>query len=147
MKSDFVSYLVGIDQVSDIAKKISETIQIPSILLLTGDLGAGKTFFVTTYLKNTHTYQEVSSPTFALHNQYSSPLGYIDHFDLYRIKNSDELESTGFWEVVDQNNYIVFIEWPEKIDTDMLPLSKNIYQITFIKDSEGSRNIEFKQLR
>ncbi|MCL4106481.1 UNVERIFIED_CONTAM: hypothetical protein GTU68_030439 [Idotea baltica] len=51
----------------------------------------------------------VSSPTFSIVNEYSGP---IYHFDLYRIKDADELEDIGFMQYLDSENYC-FIEWPE----------------------------------
>jgi tRNA threonylcarbamoyladenosine biosynthesis protein TsaE len=54
----------------------------------------------------------LSSPTYAIVNEYASPAGKLYHFDLYRIKNEDELYDLGFEEYLSNGNYC-FIEWPE----------------------------------
>ena len=63
-----------------------------NILLLKGNLGAGKTTFTQFLLKNLGSRDEVSSPTYAIVNEYDTPKGNVFHFDLYRMKNSDEVE-------------------------------------------------------
>ena len=62
-----------------------------NILLLKGNLGAGKTTFTQFLLKNLGSEDEVNSPTYSIVNEYSSPKGKIYHFDLYRLKNIDEV--------------------------------------------------------
>ena len=63
-----------------------------NILLLKGNLGAGKTTFSQFLLKNMGSQDEVSSPTYAIVNEYDTPKGNVFHFDLYRMKSADEVE-------------------------------------------------------
>ena len=100
--------------------------QRKNIILLRGDLGAGKTSFVKTYVNHLGgDKDEVDSPTFSLLNTYSVNNQDIHHFDLYRIQSPQEIEDIGFMEYMDSGN-LCFIEWPEKI-AEFLPQNQIIF--------------------
>lgn len=81
-----------------------------------GELGTGKTTLIRTLVKLLGgNPNEVSSPSYTLLNVYSFPENEIYHFDLYRIRGEDELESLGFFEYLYSSHY-VWIEWPEKAE-------------------------------
>ena len=88
------------------------------ILLLKGNLGAGKTTFTQSLLKNLGSTDEVSSPTYAIVNEYDSPKGKVFHFDLYRMKNIAEVFDIGIEEYLD-NSYLCIIEWPEIYENEL----------------------------
>lgn len=83
-----------------------------SILLLKGNLGAGKTTFTQFLIQKLGSKDEVSSPTYNIVNEYHSPKGKIFHFDLYRLKNIEELDDIGFEEYLDEG-YLCIIEWAD----------------------------------
>lgn len=89
-----------------------------NILLLKGNLGAGKTTFTQFLLKNLGSSDEVSSPTYAIVNEYDSPKGKIFHFDLYRMKTIDEVYDIGIEEYLD-NAFLCIIEWPEIYEEEL----------------------------
>lgn len=89
-----------------------------NILLLKGNLGAGKTTFSQFLLKNLGSADEVSSPTYAIVNEYQSPKGKIFHFDLYRMKSIEEVYDIGIEEYLD-NAYLCIIEWPEVYEDEL----------------------------
>ncbi len=96
-----------------IAAEICSGIGPGSLVLFTGGLGAGKTAFVRGALKAYGNPSHVSSPTFALVNDYGgSP--HLYHFDLYRITDLDDLYSTGFFDYLGPDS-ILFVEWSERI--------------------------------
>ena len=95
-----------------------------NIVLLFGNLGAGKTALVTHYVQSKMPGFEVDSPTFAIVNDYDLGSEVIHHFDLYRLNSVEEIEDFGFWDYVDGSN-LCFIEWPDKI-ADLLPQEKVI---------------------
>ena len=89
-----------------------------NIFLLKGNLGAGKTTFTQFLLKKLGSNDEVSSPTYAIVNEYHSPKGKIFHFDLYRMKNIDEVYDIGMEEYLD-NAFLCIIEWPEIYEEEL----------------------------
>ena len=89
-----------------------------NILLLKGNLGAGKTTFSQFLLKNLGSQDEVSSPTYAIVNEYDTPKGNVFHFDLYRMKSADEVEDIGMHEYLD-NAFLCIIEWPEVYEEEL----------------------------
>jgi len=82
------------------------------VLLLRGELGSGKTTFTNKFIQTLGFPDSASSPTFSLVNVYEFNDKTIYHFDLYRIKDVDELLDLGFEEYLDAGNYII-IEWPD----------------------------------
>ncbi|MCD1117944.1 tRNA (adenosine(37)-N6)-threonylcarbamoyltransferase complex ATPase subunit type 1 TsaE [Chryseobacterium turcicum] len=110
-----------------------------NILLLKGNLGAGKTTFTQFLLKNLGSEDEVNSPTYSIVNEYSSPKGKIYHFDLYRLKNIEEVYDIGIEEYLD-NAFLCIIEWPEVYEDELYGLN---YHSMSINNSEGNREITF----
>ncbi len=128
---------------SDIAKDFITLNYKNKVIALHGTLGAGKSFFAKNFI-NALTNQEtqVLSPTFNLVYSYQTNLGEIFHFDLYRIKNSNELENIGFFEAI--NNNITLIEWP-KIAEKFLPKNHLAIIINNNEDNE-TREVELLYL-
>jgi tRNA threonylcarbamoyladenosine biosynthesis protein TsaE len=88
--------------------------KIKDVVLLYGDLGSGKTFVVREFVRLLGLKAEVSSPSFSLINQYCGKID-INHIDLYRISNEQELINLGlddYWEL----DSINFVEWPQIIE-------------------------------
>lgn len=110
------------------------------ILLLKGNLGAGKTTFSQFLLQNLGSKDEVSSPTYAIVNEYDSPKGKIFHFDLYRMKNITEVYDIGIEEYLD-NSFLCIIEWPEIYEEELADLPHHEMKIE--NDSE-TRIINFR---
>lgn len=114
-------------------KELLPYLQKNSILLLSGDLGAGKTTSVR-YLCEHLGLQNVQSPTYAVHQRYSSLNHQIDHFDLYRLQSEEELVSTGFWDLLQGLDSLMIVEWFERIPTkDWLEFEKDRRRIFGLK--------------
>ena len=111
-----------------------------TVVLLDGNLGAGKTTFVGLVAKE-FGINAVSSPTFALIQNYSTQDIELVHVDLYRLENSDEIEATGFWELFDKPNRIIFVEWSSKVSDDHWPLSWTKIKLKIEKKSEQVREV------
>lgn len=88
------------------------------ILLLKGNLGAGKTTFTQFLLKSMGSDSNVSSPTYAIVNEYIATKGKIYHFDLYRMKSIAEVFDIGMEEYLDQAAFCI-IEWPEIYEEEL----------------------------
>ena len=100
-----------------------------NIWLFQGDMGAGKTTLIKALGKTLGVQDSISSPTFALVNEYlTNNNKKIFHFDFYRIKNETEAYDIGLEEYFDSGNYC-FVEWPEKIQ-NLLPAERADIKIT-----------------
>ena len=124
-----------------LGESLSKLLNKGDIVVLSGELGSGKTKFVEGFLQNYGLENEISSPTFNIVNEYSSSDTCIYHFDVYRLEDSDEFYAIGGEEYFEKG--ICLIEWGELI-SDVLP--KDYIHITIHKDSiaENSRVFEFK---
>ncbi|MFM7667379.1 MAG: tRNA (adenosine(37)-N6)-threonylcarbamoyltransferase complex ATPase subunit type 1 TsaE [Bacteroidota bacterium] len=112
------------------------------VVLIEGNMGAGKTTTVRNILASLSNDPFQGSPTFSLVNEYSSKSGrVIFHFDLYRIEHPSELQQIGIEEYF-ENNSLNFIEWPEK-SMDFLPDEKIWMYISVENGNE--RIIELKK--
>lgn len=124
---------------NDVVRQIVPELKHP-ILLIKGNLGAGKTTFSQVLLKALGSQDEVSSPTYSIVNEYDTPNGKVFHFDLYRLKSVEEAYDFGIEEYLD-NCYLSIIEWPE-IYMDELE-GYDFHEMT-ITNTESGREIEFK---
>ena len=103
---------------AELAKNLSKIIKKGDIIFFHGEIGVGKTTFIrhmVNYLQiNNHLNQtEVTSPTFNLVNEYDVGIFVIQHYDLFRLKSSDEIKNIGLLE--NQKEVLTLVEWPEKI--------------------------------
>jgi len=99
-----------------IGQSFGSRLHPPAIVLLTGELGAGKTIFtkgIVTAL-GVSGDEIVRSPSFSLVNIYDTPAGRVFHVDLYRLNTSRDLQSIGFEEIL-ASDAIVVVEWAEKL--------------------------------
>ena len=102
-----------------IASKLAKSLKPNDIIAYKGSMGMGKTAFTRALVVALGGDDVVSSPTFAIMNEYQSKLCPIYHFDMYRVTSVDDLYSTGFFDFLDTNSLII-IEWSENIE-DCLP--------------------------
>ena len=107
---------------AEIAKNFSKIVKKGDVVFFHGEIGVGKTTFIrhlVNYLRvNNHLNPtEVTSPTFNLVNEYDVGIYLIQHYDLYRLKNSDETKNIGLLE--NQKEILTLIEWPEKINDNI----------------------------
>ena len=99
-----------------VAEKFSKLIKQGDFILISGNLGVGKTTFIKHLINslqkaNKQKISEVTSPTFNITNEYQIKKTLIKHYDLYRIKNKKELYNLGIQENL--NDQITLVEWPE----------------------------------
>jgi len=128
------------EDTKQVANLFSEVLKEGDIVLLNGNLGSGKTFFVK-QICGTFGIDNVTSPTFSIVNEYYGDIK-IYHFDFYRINKLVELEDIGFDEYIDDVESIIFIEWADMFP-EILP-NKNIYKVNFIKTKNEEREISIK---
>ena len=112
-----------------VAEKFSKLIKQGDFILLSGNLGVGKTTFIKYIINslqkaNNQNISEVTSPTFTVLNEYQIKKKLIKHYDLYRIKNKRELNNLG----IDENlkDQITLVEWPETVKKIKIKNSINL---------------------
>lgn len=111
----------GESQTLDLGERLGRLLQHPTLILLQGDLGAGKTVFARGIARGLGVDPQIpiTSPTFTLMNHYQARLD-LYHFDLYRLSDPDELIELGF----DEYAYgagVALVEWPEKLNDSETP--------------------------
>lgn len=122
----------------DFSKNFTES---GGIILLSGNLGAGKTTFTQGFIKAFGITQHIISPTFLLVKQYRIPNHerWIYHLDLYRLAEPINLQESGIQEILDSSdNNIILIEWAEKLGSNV---PENCYSVNLENISETSRKI------
>ncbi len=122
-------------QTKDVAISLANELGAGSIVLLSGDLGAGKTVFAKGFAIGLGVSDEVASPTFTIMNAYNN---LLYHFDLYRLSSYDEFLATGAEEYLYANGYCL-IEWPECVGIDCFPMGS--VRVNIKKVDENSREI------
>ena len=104
-----------------------------------GKMGAGKTTFVKAVCEELGVEDVITSPTFAIINEYSGRDGVIYHFDFYRIKKLEEVYDMGYEDYF-YSDGLCFIEWPEMMD-ELLPEGSVKVQIK--ENADGTRTVSF----
>lgn len=134
---DFTSH--SYNETFELGKKIAEHLKAGDFIALYGDLGAGKTCFVSGLAAGLQSTDPVSSPTFAIVHLYRGKIN-LAHFDMYRI-NEDMLEDTGFYEYTEDGS-IVACEWCENIPS---AVPEDAIEVTLTYgESEDERHISIK---
>ncbi|MCK5285654.1 MAG: tRNA (adenosine(37)-N6)-threonylcarbamoyltransferase complex ATPase subunit type 1 TsaE [Candidatus Pacebacteria bacterium] len=113
------------------------------IIILTGDLGSGKTTFTQAVANFFKIKDYITSPTFVIQKQYKiedNNLGFenLIHIDAYRLESGEELLNLNWRENIQDNRNIIFIEWPERVK-EVLP--KKVKKISFKFIDENKREI------
>ena len=132
---EYISHSVA--ETETFAEQLADTFVGGEVLLLQGDLGAGKTHFVKGLAKGLGIDDVVTSPTFALHNSYTGRLT-LNHFDFYRIEDSEEVEILGLDEFFYDKQGVAAIEWSENV-ASLLP--KQCITLTIEKIDDNARKI------
>ncbi|RYZ65510.1 MAG: tRNA (adenosine(37)-N6)-threonylcarbamoyltransferase complex ATPase subunit type 1 TsaE, partial [Proteobacteria bacterium] len=106
--------IADLESLRTFAKDFAHSAPEKAIVLLHGPMGVGKTQFIKFLLEELGSGETVS-PSFSLHNTYSTQAGDVDHLDLFRLETADDLESTGFWDLFEAAKGLVLIEWSERL--------------------------------
>ena len=124
-----------------IGKELAISLRRGSLILLSGDLGAGKTSLTRGFVSNWGMEDLVTSPTFTLMNEYKNDDVFIVHFDLYRLNSLEEVIDIGLEDYAEEADYCL-IEWPD-IAIPLLDLPMTHVKIR-LGDNEHSRIIEIQ---
>ena len=127
----------SVDETMLLAAELAKQARGGGVYAFFGGMGMGKTAFIKGFVKGMGNSSDVSSPTFALVNDYGGD-PHIYHFDMYRVESWDDLCSTGFFDYMDGDS-ILLIEWSENIEA---ALPDDAVRITIsMGESENERVI------
>jgi len=122
-----------------LAAHLAPRLKAKDVLLLQGELGAGKTAFARALIQALGVKGEIPSPTFTLVQSYETPSFPIHHFDLYRLKKPEEIEELGFDDALYDG--VSLVEWPEKADVYM---PREALRLAFGMKEGGMRFVKFE---
>ena len=128
--------LVGESATLEYAGKIAPFCQPPLVIHLQGDLGSGKTTFARGFITALGHDGNVKSPTFTLVESYDLASTRLFHFDLYRLKDPQELEYIGVRELEGEQDVICLIEWPDK-GGEAVPAADLLIELEYHGDSRS----------
>ena len=133
----------NIEEMQSFAKEFGKSLKGGEVILLNGDLGAGKTTFVRFVLESLGVDEPVSSPSFTIMKNYANKDFKFYHFDMYRIENIDETYEFGFEEYIQNStDSVVFIEWAERVE-ELLTNTK-VININFKRLREEKRELDIR---
>ena len=102
-----------IHQLEQWGEELGRSLKSPVIITLEGDLGTGKTTLAQAICRGVGVREDVTSPTFALVNEYQSERATVFHLDLYRLRGPDDLTNLA-WDDIVNSGAIVLVEWPDR---------------------------------
>ncbi len=128
-----------------IARDLAEKINTGDILLLHGNLGMGKSVFARALIRELAGDKtlEVPSPTFTLVQTYDTKRGPLYHFDLYRLKDPEEIYELGWEEALSDS--ILIVEWPERLG-DLKPAGYLDIRLTSVDNEPLARKIQINKV-
>jgi tRNA threonylcarbamoyladenosine biosynthesis protein TsaE len=125
-----------------IGEELGKKINSGTVIAFRGDLGMGKTCFTRGLAKGLGSNDTVTSPTFALVNEYLSGRLPLYHFDMYRVSGWEDLYSTGFFDYIEDGG-VLACEWSENIE-NALPENTIFVEFTRIDDTTREISIQHK---
>jgi len=136
---------VSVSDLPKVARAIIELTQHCKLVAFYGQMGAGKTTLIKEICALLQVQEQVSSPTFGLVNEYTTPNHQtLYHFDFYRIKQLEEVYDIGYEDYFYSGN-ICLIEWPEMIEA--LLANEHLIQVELHINPDQSRKITIEEVR
>lgn len=131
----------SLDSIHEAAREFIKNMGTGHVFAFYGKMGAGKTTFIKAVCEELGVDEVITSPTFAIVNDYTSSKddSHIFHFDFYRIKKLEEVYDMGYEDYF-YSGSLCFIEWPELIE-DILP--GDAVKVTITQNEDGGRVVEF----
>lgn len=128
----------SLDGIADAARQFVDVMGENKVFAMFGPMGVGKTTFVKAVCEILGVEDTITSPTFAIVNEYRTNTGgQIFHFDFYRIRKVEEVYDMGYEDYV-YSGAVCFLEWPELIE-ELLP--EDAVRVTLSEEEDGTRTI------
>ena len=131
-------HITSQDELPDVARAVIRSLGRRTVVAFRGEMGAGKTTLIREIAAELGAADTVTSPTFAIVNQYKAGKERIHHFDFYRIDDQREAYDFGYEEYFYSGD-LCLVEWPEKIE-QLLP--ENTMNVRITADSDTARTFE-----
>ena len=125
------------EEMRDWGRRFGRAAHAPLVVVIHGELGAGKTTLVQSICLGYGVTEEVTSPTFALVHEYQAPRSPVFHLDLYRLDRPDQLDELA-WDEIVTGRALVLIEWPERAG-DRLPAGHVTLSLQHLPDEPDRR--------
>ena len=129
----------NLEEIREAARAFINHIGDCTVFAFYGKMGAGKTTFIKALCEELGVDDVITSPTFAIVNEYTAQDGPVYHFDFYRIKKLEAVYDMGFEDYF-YSGSLCLIEWPELIE-EVLP--DDAVKVSITENADGSRTIEF----
>ena len=129
----------NLEEIREAARTFISHIGNCTVFAFYGKMGAGKTTFIKALCEELGVDDVITSPTFAIVNEYTAQDGPVYHFDFYRIKKLEEVYDMGFEDYF-YSGALCLIEWPELIE-DVLP--DDAVKVSITQNADGSRTVSF----
>lgn len=129
----------GPDETAEIATIVAPSLRLGDIVLLTGELASGKTYFVKALAKTLGSTDYVTSPTYTIANFYNIRTGSLLHVDAYRLSSLTEFRDLGLEEFLPES--ITVVEWGEKVARDFS--NYLLIRLEFTGSNENHRKLTF----
>jgi tRNA threonylcarbamoyladenosine biosynthesis protein TsaE len=133
------TYALTIDEFRDWGESFGRGLKPGSIVALEGELGAGKTTLAQAMCRGVGITEDVTSPTFALVNQYEGKRATVYHLDLYRLSGPSDLTNLG-WDDIVNSSGIVIVEWPDRAGSRLPPDVIRV-QLEYIENDDSRRRV------
>ena len=127
--------IASLDELKDVAEAVIESLEGRNVVALFGAMGAGKTTLISAIMEHLGSTDNVTSPTFALVNQYNTAANEpVYHFDFYRINRIEEAFDMGYEEYFYSGD-LCLVEWPELVE-QLLPDDAMVVKIDILSPTE-----------
>lgn len=127
----------NVDNIRTVARDFVNNIGDSRVIAFYGKMGAGKTTFIKAICEEQGVQDVITSPTFAIVNEYTADDGPIYHFDFYRIKKLEEVYDMGYEDYF-FSGALCLMEWPELIE-DILP--EDTLRVRITENADGTRTV------
>ena len=125
------------EETQQLGMDFAKTLKPGDVVCLHGDLGSGKTTFVQGVAKGLGNTKQIISPTFIIMRTYKN----MYHIDLYRIENENDINGIGLLDLIKEQDRVILIEWPEKIE-HLLPTKRKNLFFEYVDDKRRTIVIE-----
>ena len=133
----------SVEETEALGEALGKTLKPGAVVAYFGGLGMGKTAFTRGLARGLGCAERVTSPTFTIVNEYPGRIP-LYHFDMYRVLDIDDVETTGFFDYLERGDSILAVEWSENVEAILPP---ETITVTIEPEGEDCRRITVENLQ